>query len=104
MKMSGKLILNTLSVILLSLSLLACSAVHKKDVAYQVKSQTFTTLPDGVAYPEGIARDPSTGDIYVSSFSFSGNNKVLRYNKRGKLLAQIDFAKTPLLHVYLRSN
>ena len=97
MKMSGKLILNTLSVILLSLSLLACSAVHKKDVAYQVKSQTFTTLPDGVAYPEGIARDPSTGDIYVSSFSFSGNNKVLRYNKRGKLLAQIDFAKTPLL-------
>jgi len=97
MKMSEKLILNTLSVILLSLSLLACSAVHKKDVAYHVKSQTFTMLPDGVAYPEGIARDPSTGDIYVSSFSFSGNNKVLRYNKSGKLLAQIDFAKTPLL-------
>ena len=54
-------------------------------------------LPDGVAYPEGIARNSSTDDIYVSSFNFSGNNKVLRYNKSGKLPAQIDFAKTPLL-------
>ena len=44
MKMSWKLILNTLSVFLLSLLLPACSAVHKKDVTYQAKLQTFSTL------------------------------------------------------------
>ena len=94
----GKLILKTLSVSLLSVSLLACSAAqHHKTTAYHTKAQPFATLPDGLAFPEGIAINPSTGDIYVSTFSFAGNNTVLRYDKTGELLAQIDFAKTPLL-------
>jgi DNA-binding beta-propeller fold protein YncE len=94
----GKLILKTLSVSLLSVSLLACSAAqHHKTTAYHTKAQPFATLLDGLAFPEGIAINPSTGDIYVSTFSFAGNNTVLRYDKTGELLAQIDFAKTPLL-------
>lgn len=94
----GKLILKTLSVFLLSVSLLACSAVHHhKMAAYHTKAQPFATLPDDLAFPEGIAINPSTGDIYVSTFSFAGSNTVLRYDKTGKLLARIDFAKTPLL-------
>ncbi|WP_320044458.1 SMP-30/gluconolactonase/LRE family protein [uncultured Desulfobacter sp.] len=94
----GKLLLKTLSVSLLSVSLLACSSVqHHKKTAYHTKAKAFATLPDGLAFPEGIARNPSTGDIYVSTFSFAGNNTLLRYDKTGKLLAQIDFAKTPLL-------
>nr|WP_319494310.1 hypothetical protein [uncultured Desulfobacter sp.] len=94
----GKLILKTLSVSLLSVSLLACSAVqHHKTTADHTQAHPFATLPDGLAFPEGIARNPSTGDIYVSTFSFAGNNTVLRYDKTGKLLARIDFAKTPLL-------
>jgi len=100
----GKLILKTLSVSLLSVSLLACSAVqHHKTTAYHTKTQPFATLPDGLAFPEGIAANPSTGDIYVSTFSFAGSNTVLRYDKTGKLLAQIDFAKTPLLGLAFNS-
>jgi len=57
----------------------------------------FATLPDGVAFPEGIAVNPRNGDIYVSTFNFGGNNKLLRFNKTGKLLAQKDFGGTPLL-------
>lgn len=97
MKKSKKLILKTLSVFLLSLSIAACSAVQKKGVAYHANLKIFAALPDGVANPEGIAINPETGDIYVSTFSFAGNNKVLRYEKSGTLLAQIDFSKTPLL-------
>jgi len=60
-------------------------------------AETFATLPEGIAYPEGIAINPSSGDIFVSTFSFEGNNTLLRYDKQGNLLAQIDFSTTPLL-------
>jgi len=60
-------------------------------------AQRFATLPDGVAFPEGIAANPANGDIYVSTFNFGGNNKLLRFSKTGRLLAQKDFGATPLL-------
>jgi len=60
--------------------------------------RTFATLPDGVRFPEGIAANPANGDIYVATFDFGPNaNTLLRYNRRGRLLARLDFKGTPLL-------
>lgn len=58
----------------------------------------FVTLPDGVRFPEGIAANPANEDIYVATFDFGPNtNKLLRYNRKGHLLAQRDFGGAPLL-------
>jgi hypothetical protein len=58
----------------------------------------FATLPDGVRFPEGITANPANGDIYVATFDFGPNtNKLLRYNRHGRLVAQRDFGGTPLL-------
>jgi DNA-binding beta-propeller fold protein YncE len=58
----------------------------------------FAVLPEGVRFPEGIAANPKTGDIYVGTFDFGPNsNKLLRFNKNGELVAQQDFGATPLL-------
>ena len=58
----------------------------------------FATLRDGVRFPEGITANPANGDIYVSTFDYQGNpNKLLRYSRDGRLLAEKDFGATPLL-------
>ena len=58
----------------------------------------FATLPDGVRFPEGITANPATGEIFVATFDFGPNpNKLLRYDRHGRLLAQRDFGGTPLL-------
>ena len=56
----------------------------------------FAELPAGVPFPEGITADPE-GNIYVSTFIFGPNNKLLRFDADGVLQAQIDFAREPLL-------
>jgi sugar lactone lactonase YvrE len=61
-------------------------------------ARRFATLPEGVRFPEGITTNPETGNIYIGTFDFGPNtNKLLRFNKDGKLLAQIDFGGEPLL-------
>jgi DNA-binding beta-propeller fold protein YncE len=60
-------------------------------------AEQFAQLPDGVRFPEGIAVHPDTGEIFVATFDFGGNNKLLRFKKNGKLIAQKDFGATPLL-------
>lgn len=61
-------------------------------------AKKFATLPDGVRFPEGITANPATGDIYVATFDFGPNaNKLLRFARNGRLLAQKDFGATPLL-------
>lgn len=58
----------------------------------------FATLPDGVRFPEGIAANPATREIYVGTFDFGPNpNKLLRFGHNGHLIAQRDFGGTPLL-------
>jgi hypothetical protein len=57
----------------------------------------FATLPDGVRFPEGIAADPHTGDIFVGTFDSTSPNKLLRFDRRGRLAAMKDFGGTPLL-------
>jgi sugar lactone lactonase YvrE len=63
----------------------------------------FAVLPDGVRFPEGITANPANGDIYVSTFDAPSptnpnpNNKLLRFNRHGHLVASRDFGNTPLL-------
>src|SRR5262245_20819473 len=61
-------------------------------------AERFATLPDGVRFPEGITANPKTEEIYVGTFDFGPNsNALLRFNKYGQLVAQLDFRETPLL-------
>lgn len=60
----------------------------------------FAVLPDGVRFPEGITANPANGDIYVGTFDAPPNNrpnKLLRFDRHGKLVASLDFGNTPLL-------
>lgn len=58
----------------------------------------FATLPDGVRYPEGIAANPVTGEIFAATFDFGPNaNKLLRFAPNGQLSAIKDFGATPML-------
>src|SRR5687768_13442024 len=60
--------------------------------------ERFATLPDGVRFPEGITANRSTGEIYVGTFDFGPNaNKLLRFDRHGRLAAQKNFGATPLL-------
>jgi hypothetical protein len=74
-----------------------------------VDTQEFTRLPDGVRHPEGLTANPATGDIYVGTFDAREpatvrNNKLLRYSRNGRLLAQKDFGPTPLLGLGFRNG
>lgn len=58
----------------------------------------FATLPSDLRFPEGIAANPANGDIYVATFDGGVANAILRYNRRGQLVARNNFAGiTPLL-------
>ena len=65
----------------------------------RIDAESFATLPKGVRYPEGIAADPATGDLYVGTFDsdIAHANKLVRLARNGKVLAQKDFGSTPLL-------
>ena len=65
--------------------------------AARIQTEPFVTLPDGVRHPEGLAADPTTGDVYVATFDFSVANKLLRYSSAGQLIATKDFGGAPLL-------
>src|SRR5436853_4168990 len=81
----------------------ACLTTTLADAADQLvvlrnAAEQFAVLPDGVRYPEGIAANPATGEIYVGTFDFGPNaNKLLRFSKTGELLAVRDFGGAPLL-------
>jgi DNA-binding beta-propeller fold protein YncE len=66
-------------------------------IVNRLAAEQFAQLPDGVRFPEGIAANPDTGEIFVATFDFAGNNKLLRFKKNGRLVAQKDFGATPLL-------
>jgi len=68
-----------------------------RTIVNRFAAEEFAQLPDGVRFPEGIAANPDTGEIFVATFDFGGNNKLLRFKKNGKLVAQKDFGSTPLL-------
>jgi DNA-binding beta-propeller fold protein YncE len=74
-----------------------------------VDAQEFATLPAGVRNPEGITANPANGDVFVATFDARDppavrNNKLLRYSKSGRLVAQKDFGPTPLLGLGFRGG
>jgi DNA-binding beta-propeller fold protein YncE len=66
--------------------------IRDRDVVFH-----FASLPDGVRFPEGIAANPATGDIFVGTFDFSAPNKLVRFSRQGRVSAVKDFGATPLL-------
>jgi hypothetical protein len=62
----------------------------------------FAKLPSAVKFPEGITANPHNGDIYVSTFDARDpasirNNKLLRFDRHGRLEATLNFGEMPLL-------
>ena len=67
--------------------------------------QKFATLPDGVRFPEGITANPANGDIIVGTFDFGPNpNKLVRFDRNGRVQAVRDFGGTPLLGLEFRAG
>ncbi len=61
-------------------------------------ARRFATLPSEVRFPEGIAADPRSGQIFVGTFDFGPNaNQLLRFSRTGRLEVQKDFGGAPLL-------
>jgi DNA-binding beta-propeller fold protein YncE len=59
----------------------------------------YIALPAEANFPEGLAADPSTGDLFVGTFDVqpdgSGSNFLLRYNRAGQLIAQLSLGVIP---------
>ena len=95
-------------VALAAVSMLAAGPIHASDGnTDDAEVQTFATLPDGVRYPEGIAANPATGNIYVGTFdarTTGANNKLLRFGADGNLIAMKDFGGQPLLGLGFANN
>lgn len=72
-------------------------AEERNRVTY-LETEDFAQLPAGVRYPEGIASNPATGDVFVGTFDFGPNsNKLVRIAANGKVTAVRDFGGQPLL-------
>lgn len=96
--------LSTRSMGILFLVLAGASAGVRADVPgpQLLEVEPFAELPVGVRYPEGLATNPRSGEIYVGTFdarqpASARNNQLLGcYAADGRLLAQCSFAATPL--------
>jgi len=70
-----------------------------------VEAERFATLPDNVRFPEGIAANPATGDIFVATFDFGPvSNKLVRLDHNGHVSAMLDFGAAPLLGLEYRAG
>jgi DNA-binding beta-propeller fold protein YncE len=78
---------------------LACFALIPLQAAAWERGpvQLFATLPDGVRWPEGITANPKNGDIFVGTFEGGADNKLLRFDRQGRLEASRSFGPAPLL-------
>jgi hypothetical protein len=62
-------------------------------------AERFATLPPEADFPEGITADPASGDLFVGTFDVkpdgSGTNFLLRFDRRGRLKAQLALGLIP---------
>jgi DNA-binding beta-propeller fold protein YncE len=75
-------------------------------VVHRNAAGRFATLPSGVRFPEGITANTANGDIFVGTFDAPPNNrpnKLLRFDRNGRLEASRDFGNTPLLGLEFHS-
>ena len=70
---------------------------HSRRLFIDRDVDTFVVLREGVKFPEGITANPRNGDIYVGTFEGGAENKLLRFDRRGRLEATRNFGITPLL-------
>lgn len=60
----------------------------------------FATLPTEANFPEGIAANPVTGDIFVGTFDVqpdgSGTNFLLRFDRYGRVTARVSTGLVPM--------
>jgi hypothetical protein len=80
--------------------LFACSPVLAGEMA-RLPVTPFAALPADVRHPESLAVDPASGEVYVGTFdarepASARNNRLLRFDAGGRLLAQRSFGATPL--------
>lgn len=90
----------TISCLVMTVALSASAIVAWGDrglIVDRLAAKEFARLPDGIRFPEGIAANPDTGEIFAATFDFNGNNQLLRFTANGKLVAQKSFGATPLL-------
>ena len=92
-----------LAALALAAALPFAAVAQSDDIAY-LPSQPFATLPEGVRFPEGIATNPDTGDVFVGTFDFGGNNELVRLGRNGQVEAVRDFGPTPLLGLGFAGN
>ena len=86
-----------------TLAILPLQASAGTGIAYP-DAVGFATLPEGVRFPEGIATNPATGDVFVGTFDFGGPNELVRIGRNGRVEAIRDFGGTPLLGLGFSGN
>lgn len=82
--------------------LVSSSARAEPFVTAPQAGSVFASLPAGVVYPEGIAVDLESGDVFVSTADFtfkSGPSKLLRFDCNGRLEATRELSTAPSLGV-----
>ena len=82
----------------------ACMTAASATEMERLPVTPFAVLPADVRHPESLAVDPASGEIYVGTFdarepATARNNRLLRFDADGRLLAQRSFGATPLTGV-----
>ena len=88
---------------LAAFAMLPAAGLAAHGIAYP-ESVPFVTLPEAVRFPEGIATNPATGDVFVGTFDFGGPNELVRIGRNGRVEATRDFGATPLLGLGFAGN
>lgn len=87
-----------------ALSCAAAAADGSAPIGF-VEAHKFATLPADVRFPEGIAANPATGELFVATFDFGPvTNKLVRLDRNGKVEAIRDFGGEPLLGLEYRAG
>lgn len=60
-------------------------------------AKRFATMPGNAPFPEGIAVNPNNGNVIVGTFIFGADNHLVRFSKKGRLLANVNLGAAPLL-------
>jgi len=109
MRMGRLLVLLFVLSLALSVTPLTSDADSAKGRGIIVKrdaAERFIVLDAGVKRPEGLTANPDNGDLFVATFDGGpdANNKLLRFDRRGRLEAAIEFGTAPLLGLEFNRN
>ena len=103
--MSGRL-----AAVLCLAGLLACAAAPASATEMaRLPTTLFAVLPADVRNPESLAVDRASGEIYAGTFdarepATTRNNRLLRFDNAGRLLAQRHVGATPLTGIAFRDG